>query len=611
MKYAAIIVLLAVSTASSASAQYLDIKTTDPVVAITKTEKNPKDVPVSMTVVTADEIKKSGAATVAEAVRLAAHTAVIEYGGAGAGKTLSIRGASFSEVLILLDGIRINSARDSGVDLSSIPVTIDDIERIEIIRGGASALYGPDAVGGVVNIVTKKAKGNFSRIGGTVGSHGFDQLQLGAHGKQGAASYTITGSRETSDGSRENSDLMQWIVNGRVGYELAEGSSIDFTASYLSKELGVPGSTFSPSYEARMLDRILVTGFSYKQRLAKELEARLSAFQNDDRLQFKDPDNLLVPLSIHKSTTKGGEAQINYYAGSWSLFTLGYERREDSLDSTDTGSHSATLDAAYFQDEINLGKSLMIVAGIRQDKHSLYGDRMSPKMSGRYIMAGSGTIIRASAGKSFHLPTFNDLFWPNQIYAVGNPNLRPETAKEYEASIEQPFGTGNVIKVTWFKRKVNDLIEWRSDPYTSVLSPVNIGRADIEGIESEAALRFSDAAELKTSYSYIKPLDMANKEKIYSAAIPKNQAKGVVTIALDTDVYLTTEARMVENYVRTDEPKWRYVVMDAKIAQRIGKAADKGEIYFGMTNIFDRKYEVVKGYPMPPKEIRGGITYFF
>jgi outer membrane receptor for ferrienterochelin and colicins len=144
------------------------------------------------------------------------------------------------------------------------------------------------------------------------------------------------------------------------------------------------------------------------------------------------------------------------------------------------------------------------------------------------------------------------------------------------------------------------------------MTPENIGKADIKGLEAEAAFRLSDTVGLGANYTYLKAIDDITGDKIYSTLYPKNQAKGHLDIALDTDVHLFTEVRMVENYVPAGSPAWHYTVVDAKIAQKFGRRADaKGEIYFAMTNIFDRKYEVVQGYPMPPKEIRGGITIPF
>jgi outer membrane receptor protein involved in Fe transport len=117
------------------------------------------------------------------------------------------------------------------------------------------------------------------------------------------------------------------------------------------------------------------------------------------------------------------------------------------------------------------------------------------------------------------------------------------------------------------------------------------------------------------SYVYLKAIDLVSGDKIYNPLYPKNQAKGYIDIALDTNVHFYTDARMVEYYVQQGEPLWRYTVVDAKIAQKFGRRADaKGEIYFAMNNVFDRKYDSYRffgNYPAAPREIRGGITIPF
>jgi len=606
------VVALILGFGSIVSAQEQNVKLNEVVVTATKTEKELKDVTQSVTVITAAELRNSGATNAAEALRTVTGVALTDQGTRGSLATLSIRGTSYSQVLVLLDGVRMNSPRDSGVDLSALPVALEDIERIEIVRGPGSALYGADAVGGVVNIITKKPVSTVSRISGAAGSHGYDSLQLSTSSRKSSAYYSVSGTRETSDGYRLNSDLEQWTVNGRAGYDVSKDTSIDLTANYIGKENGAPGSLQYPSLFARQLERDLILGTSFRTRFSKSLDLKVSASRSEDQLRYRDPFPTFGPPaidSLHRSVSKAGEAQINWLAGPWNLFSLGVEKRKDSLNSTDAGNHETTNDAWFLQDELSLGDSLIVVVGGRKDKHSVYGDRFSPRTSARYLVAGSGTIIRASYGKSFRGPTFNDLYWQDP-YSHGNPDLKPESSKEIEAGIEQPLGVGNLVKVTGFRRKVTDLINWNWMVFPMV--PENIGKADIKGAEAETAFRLSNTMGLGANYTYIKAIDVTSGDKIYSTLYPKHQIKGHIDIALDADVHLYTEARAVENYVLPGAPAWRYTVVDAKLAQKFGRRADaKGEIYFAMTNIFDRKYEAVKGYPMPPKEIRGGISIPF
>jgi vitamin B12 transporter len=610
IRWTMISMLCVVAGRGLAPAQEQNVRLNDIVVTATKSERDPKDVTLSVTVITAEEIRKSGATNAAEAVRTAVGVTLNDNGPRGSNKTVNIRGANYSQVLVLLDGARLNSSQNGGFDLAVLPVPIDDIERIEIVRGPGSPLYGADAVGGVVNIITKKPTVPVSVVGAAAGSHGYDWLQLGNSGRQGSGYYSLTGTRETSDGYRLNSDLDQWIVNGKAGFDVSKTGGLEVTANYLSRDIGVPGTVQYPSPLARQEDRNLVLGANYRQRFGKQLDLLLTASEVQEHQRYKNPDPLFPIESLHKTTSKRGEGKLTWLAGPWSLATFGYEVRKDGIDSTTSGVHSATTNAWYVQDEISVGEPLIIVIGDRVDDHSVYGGQHSPRASARYRFVGTGTVLRASAGKSFRAPTFNDLYYYDGYYS-GNPNLRPESAKEYEVGVEQPLGAGNSVKVTGFERKVTDLISWATGT-----SPVNIGKADIKGFEAEAVARLTKDTALSLNYTYMKPIDETTGQLILYT-IPKKQLKGSLTVAVDADVTISAEGRAVENYVSPGAPLWRYSVYDAKISQKIGqKKLRPGEIYFAMTNIFGRKYDSLKDpnygdYPGAPKEIRGGMTYYF
>ena len=589
-----------------AFAEEADVKLQEVVVTATKTEKDPKDVTQSVTVITADEIKKSGATNAAEVVRKAAGVSVQEYGPRGSVGQVTVRGAGSAQVLVLLDGRRLNSARSGGYNLTDLPVALDDIERIELVRGPSSALYGADAVGGVVNIITKRPVKNESRITGVAGSHGYDALSVNNSGRSGGLFYSLSAGRETSDGYRVNSDLAQRSVGGKLGYELGKESSLSLNVNYLGKELGVPGSLTWQTPFARQWTRDTVAGLEYKTRFSRELDMKVTGYYNRETLRYIDfPD-----ASKHKGVTDGADVQFNWLAGSWNTVTVGVEARGDSVVSTDAGTHATRLMAGDFQDELSLGGSLIIVLGGRYDSHSVYGDQVNPRASARYLISGTGTVIRTSAGRSFRAPTLNNLYWSDAWGNIGNPDLRPETAKEYEAGIEQPLGKGSSMKVTGFNRKVKDLIDWQEyAPFQ--YTPVNIGRATIKGIEAETRIRLAEPLEWVLNYTYINPVDETTGEKIYYT-IPQTQVKSAMNISVGAKMDIYLEGRMVENYVTPGEAEWKYSVMDAKVTQKAFSGSKAtGQVFFGMNNIFDRKYQTVRNYPMPPKEIYGGVTVQF
>ena len=287
---AAALLLCTAFPAAQAGAEETTIQLKEVIVTATKTEKAPEDVTQSVTVITGEDIRKTNATDVAAAIQNATGVHISGYGTPGSVESLKIRGAYSSQILVLLNGIRMNSARDGGFDLSLIPVSVDDIERIEIVRGPGSALYGSDAVGGVINIITKKPTENRSTFTGQVGSHGYDDLFASNAGRHGSWYYLFSGERETSDGYRVNSDLYQWVYGGRIGYDLSRNSALEITANYLANEVGSPGSTdFGETPVARQQERNAVFGASYTAEITSVPEHQTLSLPQTGRSQVQRP----------------------------------------------------------------------------------------------------------------------------------------------------------------------------------------------------------------------------------------------------------------------------------------------------------------------------------
>lgn len=583
------------------------------VVTATKTEKLSQDVTQSVTVVTADEIVKSGATNVAEIISNKAGVMVNEQGPVGALQSVTLRGSTYQQVLVLLDGKRLNSGSAGGYDLSELPLPLSAIERIEIVRGPSSALYGSDAVGGVVNIITKKPAVPLTTLSGSMGRDGYTSVSLYNTGRENNTYYALSLGKERTHGYRENSDSDQKIAGLKIGYDLDKDSSVEGTFDYIAKDLGVPGSVQFSSPVARQQTREAVSGLQYKARIANGLDYSYRIYRNQEHIGFQNAD--FSEYDTNRSVTSGTEMQANWLMSSFSILTAGVEGREDSLVNNTAGTHTVTISSEYIQDELSFGDSVIVVLGGRNDKYSSFGNKFSPRASARYLQEGSGTILRASTGKSFRAPTLNDLYFQDSFGDHGNPLLRTETSEEHEAGIEQPFGSGNVIKFTAFKRRVKDLIIWEPDPVIPfAYTPMNIGRALITGTETE--LHFLISKQMSGSITYTKmfPVDASTGDRIFSdvSHIPRMEFGGSFSVALDDQTTLSLNGRRVKNYVQPETEKWDYYTVDGKIIETI--VADKKsrlDVFVGAKNMFNRKYETIAGYPMPPQQFYGGLTAQF
>ena len=597
-----IMAVVPVVTAAESSVELQEV-----VVTATKTERSTQDITQSVTVITADDLKYSSATTVAEAVKSATSVDIREYGSPGATSTISLRGAGYQQVLVLVDGKRMNSASSGGYDLSTLAVPLDSIEQIEIVRGSASALYGADAVGGVVNIITKKPTETTVSMTGSVGPHAYASAGAGLSGRADSLYFVLSAAKERSHGNLDNNAYDKLTGGIKLGYDLDTTSSIEATVDYLDKDIGVPGP-YQSSPNAKQADKDLVLGLAYKVNFSTELNARVNAYQNEGKIAYQDPDFLVD--SNHKSVTSGAEAQVSWLANSWNLFSLGIEGREDQMVSSDAGDHSASLTGVYLQDEMSMSDVFILVLGGRYDSHSVYGDQFSPRASLRVLDSSTNTILRASWGQSFRAPTLNDLYWPDTTWAAGNPDLLPESAEEYEVGLEQSLGNSSMIKFTTFDRKVTDMIEWQPDANYKY-SPVNIGEAHITGYEAEAKFVFSDTISFAINYTKMDPVNEQTGETIYYT-IPNVQIGGSLRLALAKETILSLDGRRVKNYVMPGEEAWDYYTVDGKITETFySEGGKKGDIFLSMKNMFNRDYEAVKGYPMPSAEVYGGVALQF
>ncbi|HUI45804.1 MAG TPA: TonB-dependent receptor [Nitrospirota bacterium] len=587
------------------------MKLNEVVVTATKTEQELEDITQSVTVITADEIRKSDATTAAEIIERTTGVEVNDYGPIGSIVDISIRGSTYQQVLVLLDGIRLNSAATGGFDMSVLPISIEQIDRIEIVRGPASALYGADALGGVVNIITKKPTGLESTITGAGGSHGYWTLGADNSGRIGKFYYSLSVNEVKDGGYRINSDLDKTTTEAKLGYDFSKDSSLEATVNYVEKAIGVPGSIAFPSPLAREWDRYFDTALTYKVKFSKELDMRVSVYDTRDKILYNDPDN--PPYSSNISASNSVELQANLLANSWNLLTLGVDAKGDHLESTIAGEHSASLTAGYIQDEISLGQPFILILGGRYDDHSVYGGEFDPKASARYLMASTGTTFRASVGRAFRAPTLEDLYWAFDGFEQGNPNLKPETSVEYEGGVEQSLGKGRVLKFTVFDRHVKDLIVWEPDPITFIYSPLNVGTARISGFEAEAKFTFFDALTWAVNYTYLNPKDEDTGG--YVPGVPAEQLKSNVNITLPKKTNFYIEGRYVRNYLQpapTANPSSHYIVVDAKVIQTLAFGSYlTTDLFMGIKNLTNRSYEVIAEYPMPPTEIYAGLTFRF
>jgi outer membrane cobalamin receptor len=583
------------------------------VVTATKTETEISEVPQSISVITKEEIQNSPDRTLGEILQRAPAVQVTQNGPMGALAVPQVRGSTAGQVLILLNGQRLNDAQNGQFDLNNLPVPKEDIERIEVLRGGASALYGADALAGVINIITRTPTAKpFTSASASYGRFDTQQYSLTHRWKPGPFSYGISLGREKSDGYRENSQYDAWILGGEVGYSLTSQSEVKFSARYIQKEVGLPGPVSFPDPDDRQKDDNTLLNLSYQGQITPQLKLGFRGWHNQYRNTFDAGSQGILSMgtsALHKSSESGGDLQSTYQLGKSHLFVGGLEAIEDRANSSSFGVKEATRGAVYLQDEIEVGKPLTATLGLRYDFHSVYNDQLDPRV-GVLLRLPADFRLRASAGRSFRAPTFNDLYWPASAYTAGNPNLKPETAWNYELGAEKSFQNLAAIKIAGFYRDVKDLINWAPDA-NFVWRPSNISDAKIWGTEAEFVLYPAKGWAIPLNYSYVYPRDESTGDPI------PNRPKHMVNAGIDYKSPFGIKGSLKGRYIRLYTSQGStlnqdYFVLDGRVGYEFKVWQYlSGEAYLSLTNALDKEYQTVEGYPMPPRSLNGGVSIAF
>jgi vitamin B12 transporter len=504
-------------------------------VTSTRTETPLPQVTTSASVITAKDIEAQQAESVLEALRNVPGVDVSQPGSRGTGATVSIRGSESDHVLVLIDGVEVNSTTVGAFNFAHL--TTENIERIEVLRGAGGTLYGSQAVGGVINIITKKGRGPLELGLSAEGGNGWTHRQTATlNGEIRKVGYSFSVGRLASDGFRSvNDDYRNLATSGRLDYIVSDDSTLRGIFRFNKSDVGlyhsnnfVPGARDPNSREAlsQYLGKV-----EWEQRIVKEWDYRVSGSIFKEHIKDSDnPDPLSDCVSFGfpcDSRTRSrfrpqigtADLQTNYRFGEWSTSTFGieYKRRKASTSSSSDGFALGSIDQAirnmgyYLQEQIKLpGDRLTIIPGIRLDDHQSFGTEWSPSISSSYLVRETGTTVKAGYAEGFKAPTLNELFFPAGFgcAAFGNPNLKPERSWEVDAGLEQRVFADRIkLAATYFHREVKDLIGTAPSPDPAdpafCVHAENLGSARFDGIEWSIHVNLFESLAVGANYTYL------------------------------------------------------------------------------------------------------------
>ena len=562
--------------------------------------------PAAVTVITREEIEERAARDVADLLREVPGLTLSRTGSAGRATSLFTRGSNSTHTLVLWNGVEINNPYFSGYDWGRFSTV--GVEQIEVVRGPYSALYGSDAVAGVVNILTTPKK---SELVGTfeAGESGLRNGALGATyaGKSGL--FTISHERRSDDGFAENDDFEQESTNALLRWALSDAFRVGVALRSTSYDLGIPVNVDATS--TRLIPSPDRRQDGTERQISIPIDGTVGRFgyevtfaESRRRDDFSDP---LDPFGLvdnrTESTTRRARAlarvttRIGTIVAGGEFENAAVDDRSNygvALDGDERTERSFFIEDRYSR-EIGDASRLELAAGIRYDRYETFGSETSPRLAAAWIR---GPVkFRAAYGEAFRAPSIGELYFP----FGGNPALEAERSRSIEAGVDWVRGDQGVWSVTFFDSKYRDLIVYNN----AVFGFVNFATASARGVEIGFEKK-SERTWSSASYTLLDSDDGRGHELVRRPRHSGSLSLGYLRGTLDTSLTIRyTGARQdIEpvlpfGVVGVDA----YTTADVTLQHRRGKLVP----YIKLENITDEKYEEVLGYPSPGRRAVLGL----
>jgi len=584
------------------------------VVTGTRIPTPPENTASPVTVITREEITQTQQRLVADVLRAETGVDIVRSGQPGGNTSLFLRGANSSHTLVLVDGIRMNNGFNNAFDFSQLAV--DNIEQIEILRGPQSTLYGSEALGGVINIVTKRAEGPpTGSLQTEYGSFNTWLTRGSFAAREGKASMSADASYAASDGDRINSDSDALNLSARAGYDFCSKFRANVLTTYLKSDAGAPNDRFTDDPNDRFKNENWLVGLTLEADLAPWWNAKLVLSHARERGTFlQPPPNPPFNFGDYTSETIAYRDQADFQ----NIFTpadghkilVGGTFEDASADYTDNYNafdRSVDTRSAYAQYEFTPHTRVTLTAGGRVDDSDAFGTHGTYRFGSRYTAPGTETILRANVGTGFRAPSIRELYYPR----FGNPNLRPEESFGWDVGLEQPLAKEKVcLGATVFHNDFDDLIA------PSGFTIKNVSRARTLGIETSVSWMPLKNLTLRAAYTWLDAEDLTSGDRLIRrpehrgnfsanyAFLPGLSANLNLAVVgerpdsyFDNATYATTKVR-VPGYAKLDLAlHWQ--------------ATKHLELYARAENLGDEEYEEVFGFPALGRFFGAGLSARF
>lgn len=586
-----------------------------------------------ITIIGPERLRSRAAFDIGEIVGQSSGVVLNKTGGWGSTELVSIRGSTAQQVLVLLNGRRLNTAQGGGVDISQFAP--GEISRIEIYREGNDARWSSDSMGGILNIITsgRGEKGLHARTLGA--SYGTRSISLGGSAggrvnlairtsfKQSVNDFDFSDPRRGGTRRRVNAGYRSTYFSGNLVTQAEEGRRLDVLISHSKDDRGAPGPIEFPTPNAKLEDDRTYLQGEYADSLGR-FDFSAAVGLHHLKRRYVNPDPVLWADDMHRNTIASLALEVQSSLSDGFKLRAGSAYERDLLESTTDGTQNRDSYSVFVSTQIGLlGRSVgsdsrtSLTPGVRLEKITGFPSQLLPSLSLRVSLIPELVILRGSVGKKFRPPSYDELFWPLSSGAEGNPDLLPERSTSAELSgTMYLLGKRARIRTSFFQRRLTDLIEWTPGA-KGIWRPHNVGAAREEGFEIEGAFKgkivgFLPHISLEAHHSIIAATDRGDDPLTRDKQLVRRPGS-VSCLSLET--YASTRLsigvswmRVGKRYLTKTNSKWLdgYDVIDLNMKYSLWKEIS---LFFSIKNIGGKSYYDVDEFPVPGMTVMAALDF--
>ncbi|MCF6197207.1 MAG: TonB-dependent receptor [Emcibacter sp.] len=612
MKYQKHLITALLSSAAILPAAQAEDSMQEVVVSATRYERPLSQIGSSVSVITADDLEKSQTVFVQDILQNVPGLSLNQNGSFGGVSSLRIRGAATAQTVVLIDGVQINDVSAPGGGFNFANLDPGGIERIEVLRGPQSIMYGSDAIGGVVNIITPTGE---EGLGGSLFAEtgSYKTFRAGGHiaGGNDKLNFSLSGSGITTDGiskadenngNSEADGYRNISLHGKVTGKLSENHSLAIISRYVDSRSEVDGFGPVDGDNVDFSKEFLIAGRGFFNYLDGALQNTLSVEYSkiDRRSEAGGAPNPFGDF--------GGERFNLDYFGHYTVnddFGISFGLQHEETKAESTSPKKFNIDSVFSEFSWQGVEGLTLTAGLRYDDHNQYGGTTTPRLTAAYYFADSGTKIFANWGEGFKAPSIFQLTYICGFCGLTAPNadLKPEESNGWEVGIEQALWEDRIqLGATYFDQKIKNLID-----FDFSVGFGNINNVRTKGIELSLEAQLVDGLIVRGNYTYTDAKDKGSN--IILVRVPKNAAfaevQWQVVPEFNVAFSMTYNGKETDRFSPGTDGWTRF---DLKASYEF---SDGIEVYGRVDNLFNKEYQQVFGFGTPDRSFFAGVRSKF